>query len=405
MCGAGRRRICTEDGAEPRRRENFVLLPWEKPMSESIQTLTVRDLQRALAVRDLTDPNGGPHAMQLLVDGAIAALQCRWGCSVIVERRSPIVSIADNYDRLHYPSDGAARAARYTRYVCESALLRTQTSAMIPPLLRRLAAEPTEDALLVCPGLVYRRDCIDRLHSAEPHQLDLWRLTCGPSLRAKDLREMVALVVEALLPGRTLQLSAAEHPYTQEGLQIDVREGSQWIEIGECGLALPELLAENGHAGASGLALGLGLDRILMLRKGIDDIRLLREADPRVAAQLYDLSPYRAVSAMPAVQRDLSLAVAEDTTAEQLGDAVRAALGEEVSVVEAVEVLSETAHPQLPAAARLRLGMREGQKNVLLRVVLRALDRSLTHAECNRLRDRIYQALHRGDAWQWAARA
>src|SRR5262245_54126047 len=126
--------------------------------------LSADEVRRALSIRDLTDPAQGPHAMQVLVDAALAALAA-WPCRAIVHRQSPIVSVADNYDRLHYPAGGAARDSRYTRYVCEGALLRTQTSALIPPLLRQLAADPLSDLLLACPGLVYRRDCIDRLHT------------------------------------------------------------------------------------------------------------------------------------------------------------------------------------------------------------------------------------------------
>lgn len=207
-----------------------------------------------------------------------------------------------------------------------------------------------------------------------------------------------------MLPGREHRLLPAEHPYTTDGWQIDVREADAWVEIGECGLAKPQILAENGHAApACGLAMGLGLDRILMLRKGIHDIRLLRASDPRVAVQMRDLEPYRAVSAMPPVQRDLSLVVANDTTSEELGDAVRAALGERAGVIEAVAVRAETGYAALPAAAVERLGIAPGQKNVLVRVVLRALDRSLTHEECNRLRDEIYAAIHRGTRSYWAA--
>ncbi len=106
---------------------------------------------------------------------------------------------------------------------------------------------------------------------------------------------------------------------------------------------------------------------------------------------------------MPAVQRDLSLVVAEDAGAEQLGDGVRAVLGERSDVVESIEVRAETAYEALPATAVRRLGMQPGQKNVLLRVVLRALDRTLTHAECNQIRDEIYAALHQGTEWEWAA--
>lgn len=372
----------------------------------SVSILSAEELRRALSVRDLTDPTSGPHALQQLVEAALEALRQAWGCAVRVHRQSPIVSIADNYDHLHYPPEGAARDARYTRYVCDAALLRTQTSAMIPGLLRRLAEAPPEDVLLACPGLVYRRDCIDRLHTGEPHQMDLWRVRRGAPLGVADLREMIETVVRALLPGRELRVEPARHPYTTDGLQIDVRDGDQWVEIGECGLALPALLAESGlePGRTTGLAMGLGLDRILMLRKGLDDIRLLRSADPRIASQMLDLEPYRPVSSMPAVRRDLSLVLGEEDTPEELGDAVRAALGERAELVESVEVLSETPYRALPAAAVARLGIAPGQKNVLLRVVLRALDRTLTHEECNVLRDDIYAALHRGSSWEWAAR-
>ena len=125
----------------------------------SIPILSAEAVRRALSVRDLTDPAAGPHAMQRLVNAALHALQQAWGCEVRVHRGSPIVSIADNYDHLHYPPEGAARDARYTRYVCDTALLRTQTSAMIPGLLRRLAAAPAADVLLACPGATASTGC------------------------------------------------------------------------------------------------------------------------------------------------------------------------------------------------------------------------------------------------------
>jgi phenylalanyl-tRNA synthetase alpha chain len=165
------------------------------------------------------------------------------------------------------------------------------------------------------------------------------------------------------------------------------------------------VLADAGLAGATGLAMGLGLDRLLMLRKGIPDLRLLRARDPRVAAQMLDLAPYRAVSSMPPVTRDLSIAVDAGDTPEDLGDRVRAALGDRASSVEDVAIASTTAHGELSPAARARLGMAPGQVNLLVRVVLRDLDRTLTADEANELRDRIYAALHRGAVHHWAARA
>ena len=363
-------------------------------------------LERALALRDLTDAAQGPHAMQELVDAAIGALTGSWGCPVIVERAEPIVTVADNYDRLLYPPGGAARDVRYTRYVSRDTLLRTQTSAMIPPLLRRLASAPPDDALLACPGLVWRRDRIDRLHVGEPHQLDLWRIRRGPALDNAELEEMIRLVVGALAPGRAVRLERTVHPYTAGGLEVHVQADGEWVEVAECGVAHPLLLRDAGLGDdVSGLAMGLGLDRLLMLAKGIDDIRLIRSEDPRVAAQMQDLAPYHPVSRHPAVKRDLSVAVGERIAAEELGDRVREALGARAGDVESVEVLSETWAAALPAAARERLGMRRDQKNVVVRITLRAVGRTLTDAEANRLRDEVYAAIHEGTRAEWACGA
>lgn len=364
--------------------------------------LTASEIRRALDLRDLTDVRQGPHAMQQLIRNIVDALSALWNCRVIVRRETPVVSIEDNYDRLHYPPDGASRDARYTRYLNESTVMRTQTSAIIPRLLESLD-ENDPDVLLVCPGLVYRRDTIDRLHTGEPHQLDLWRIRRVGALANADLTEMIGTVVAAALPAWRWTTEPADHPYTEDGLQIDAARGNVRVEIGECGLAAPSVLRASGlETGVTGLAMGLGLDRLLMLRKGIEDIRLLRSPDPRIAEQMLDLAPYRRVSTQPAVTRDLSVAVAADDQIEDLGDRVRAALGPDADAVESVEVVEETGYEALPEVARERLGMRPDQKNVLVRVVLRRLERALTREEANALRNRIYAALHDGDVEVWA---
>lgn len=371
-------------------------------MSSPPATLDPTQLARDLAVRDLTDPGEGAHAIQLLV-AAAATLAAAWGCQVRWHRGPRVVLVEQNYDQLLVPPDAASRDLRYTRYAGGGRMLRSHSTAMVPAALRALAADPADDAVLVCPGIVHRRDAIDRLHSGTPHQLDLWRVTRRP-LGVAELGEMNRLLVEALTPGRPYRWHARVHPYTLDGRQTDVRWDGDWVEVWECGLAHPELLARAGLAGWSGLALGMGLDRLLMLRKGIPDIRLLRSTDPRIASQMTDLAPYRPVSSMPAVRRDLSVAVEADAVAEDLGDRVREALGRDADAVEEVAVLAETPYGRLPAAATARLGMLPGQKNVLVRVVLRRLERTMTDEEANLLRDRAYAALHRGSAHQWAAR-
>lgn len=355
----------------------------------------------ALSTRDLSDAAQGSHALQLLVDDAVDALTRRWGCPARVIRTRPVVPVADNYDNLGYAPDAVAREVRYTRYISDTCVLRSHTSAGIPPVLRRLAREQDApgEVLLALPGICYRRDSIDRLHTGAPHQLDLWLLTRGGRrLDHDDLSRMVGRLVDAVVPGRHWRWIAAEHPYTAGGRQVDVIDGGEAVEVAECGLAAPHVLVRTGLDPAewSGLALGMGLDRILMLRKGIPDIRLLRSDDPRVAEQMLDLERYRPVSMMPPARRDISVAVAEGADGETLGDQVRDALGEQTDLVEEVAVLSTTAYDDLPASARTRLGVAPGQVNVLLRITLRPVDRTLTAAEVNVLRDRIYAGVHCG---------
>ena len=155
----------------------------------------------------------------------------------------------------------------------------------------------------------------------------------------------------------------------------------------------------------AGLALGLGLDRAVMLRKGITDIRLLRSDNKGVRTQLLDLHPYRAVSVLPEVRRDLSLVLgsADEADVELLGDLARTALGAEAEVLAALEIMAVTPAAALPPAAVERLRMGPEQVNVLLRLVLQPLDRTLTDGEANRLRDRVYRALHRGEVLELSA--
>jgi phenylalanyl-tRNA synthetase alpha chain len=179
---------------------------------------------------------------------------------------------------------------------------------------------------------------------------------------------------------------------------VDVRDRAGYTEVLECGEVLPQLLDGVGlpSVSYSGLALGMGLDRLVMLRKGIDDIRLLRSLDPRIAGQMKHLARYRPVSCQPAVRRNLSVAVEADLAAEEIGDQVRDALGSRSEQVEEVAVISETGYDALAEPIRERLGMIQGQKNALICVTIRDPVRSITREEANGLARQIYQALHQG---------
>lgn len=371
------------------------------PISPAYQPTPVElsTLVSALSRRDLTDPSQGPHALQLLVDDAARALAELWGADRRTVRSRPVVAVEDNYDRLGYSSDAVARDVRYTRYVSPTTMLRSHTSAGVPPALRQLATEQVgTDVLLVLPGMCHRRDAIDREHTGTPHQLDLWLLRPrGRRLDHDDLHDMVRTLVATLVPGAHWRWTPTSHPYTDGGRQVDVIDEGRAVEIAECGLAARAVLAEAGLGPDwSGLALGMGLDRMLMLRKGIPDIRLLSSADPRVAGQMRDLRPYRAVSALPPARRDISVAMDAGADEETIGDRVRDALGEHADVVEEITIAARTPATELPPSARRRLGITHGQENLLVRLVLRPLDRTLTGSEANELRDRIHAALHQG---------
>jgi len=370
-------------------------------VSSPVSYLSPVQLRRDLGTRDLSDPAEGPHAIQLLIGRAVAELSRAWSCEVRWCRGPRVVPVADNYDRLGYAAEAITRDTRYTRYVDADHMLRSHSSAMVPPALRGLAGEPGGDVLLACPGIVYRRDAIDWQHTGTPHQLDLWRIT-RRAMTGTDLDEMIAVLLAALAPGLPHREQLRTHPYTRHGRQVDVYQDGRWVEVWECGLAHPGVLAAAGLNGSSGLALGMGVDRLLMLVKRIPDIRLLRSGDPRVAGQMLGLAAYQPVSFMPAITRDLSVAVSDDDDEETVGGRVRDALGADAGRVEEVRVLSATAYQQLPASAISRLGARPGQKNLLVRVVLRDLDQTLTSEAANILRDRIYRALHEGTQHQWA---
>lgn len=354
--------------------------------------LTSAELERSLSIRDLSDPSEGPHAIQCVVERVREALVNAWAVPVEVASSPRIVSVADNYDHLRYSAQDVTRASRYTRYVGEGQMLRSHTSAGVPGWLRALPPE-YEDQVVLLPGICYRRDVVDRTHVGEPHQMDIWRVSPGV-LGEDELFELATLAVQAVWPDAQIRLTATSHPYTREGRQIDVLVEGEWLEVGECGLAHPKVLEAAGVQGA-GLAMGVGLDRLVMLAKRIPDIRLLRSQRPEVAAQMGDLAPYRAVPSVPSIRRDISIVLSE-LDEELLGDAAGEALGAARHLLREVRICAVTPYEELPPAAHQRMGMAEGQLNVLLRLTLQAETHTLTDGEANELRTKVYHALHEG---------
>ncbi len=360
-----------------------------------IRKLEALKLIECLEEKDLTNPSNGNHSIYLVMKKIIETLKDNLKCNVQIHRRSQVVTLSDNYDDLGYPNDGAARDSRYTKYISDNLILRTQTSSMIPSIMKDLSLiDIDKDILIACPGIVYRRDVIDRLHVPNPHQLDLWLIS--ERIKTKDdLVSIIDIILNSLIKNCEYKLTDAVHPYTTDGVQIDVNVNGEWIEVGECGLASKSVLDLAGKP-LYGLAIGLGLDRLTMIVKKIKDIRLLKDKNKKISEQMYDLKPYKDVSKMPINKKDISIAVHEDLQEEEIGDIINEACSDYLEYIEEVKVISETSYENLPDVAIKRMGMETHHKNVLLRIILRHLSKTIDTDEAKNIRNIIYNKLHQG---------
>ena len=191
-------------------------------------------IKQALAIKDLTDPKNGVHAINLIIERIREALSQKEGWSTPEIRRSDssISSVTNDFDRLYLPPDSPSRSSVYTRYITEEIILRTHTTAMIPGLLVEMKHKGLTDYMVLCPGICYRRDVIDRKHTGEPHQMDIWRIKKGePRLERPALIELIETVINSLMPRVKYRANEVKHPYTVNGLEIEILVKDKWLEI------------------------------------------------------------------------------------------------------------------------------------------------------------------------------
>ncbi|WP_447800093.1 PheS-related mystery ligase SrmL [Pseudomonas kilonensis] len=357
-------------------------------------------LQQALSVTDLTETHTPAHAVRLIVNEIVEGLIHSGWPRARIQTGPRIVSAEENYGLLGYDPAEITLGSEHTRWVSEHALLRTQTTSQIPAALQQAAQERKtgEMILLAAPGITFRRDSRDRWHCAEPHQMDIWVLG-DPELSDREhLLRLVDDILDAAVPDKPWVYSDSPHHYTEGGIEVNVLNDGANVEVLECGLIATSLLRrlEIDPRRHGGLALGMGLDRLTMLRKGIPDIRLLRDPNERVQAQMHDLRPWNAVSRLPSISRDISVAVSPGLSEEVLTERMLQAAGDCSGWIEEMQIKGRWVSSELPPQAIERLGLLADQENVLLRVVLRDCSRSITTAEANALYERIQSALHEG---------
>ncbi|HEY0829003.1 MAG TPA: phenylalanine--tRNA ligase subunit alpha [Bacilli bacterium] len=201
-----------------------------------------------------------------------------------------------NFEALNLPKSHPARDMQDSFYITEDILLRTQTS---PVQIRTMEARKGEAPVkIICPGKVYRRDDDDATHSHQFMQIE--GLVIDEHIRMSDLKgTLLQFVQEMFGESAQIRMRPSFFPFTEPSAEIDVScvicEGqgckvckqSGWLEILGGGMVHPTVLENGGYDASkySGFAFGMGVERIAMLKYGIEDIRHFYTNDLRFIKQ------------------------------------------------------------------------------------------------------------------------
>lgn len=236
-------------------------------------------------------PRGGRHPLTLVLDD-IKRIFIGLGFEVI--EGPEVETDYYNFEALNEPKHHPARDMQDTFYITEDLLLRTQTS----PVQIRTMEKQDPPVRMIAPGKVYRVDAADATHSPMFHQVE--GLLVDEHVTFGDLKGILTLVIRELFDkDRGVRFRPSYFPFTEPSAEVDVScfvcagEGCRlckyegWIEILGCGMVHPKVFEAVGYdpEKVTGFAFGLGLERIAMLRYGIEDMRLLYESDVRFLRQ------------------------------------------------------------------------------------------------------------------------
>lgn len=200
-----------------------------------------------------------------------------------------------NFEMLNVPKNHPARDMQDSFYINPNLLLRTQTSSVQARTLLEKEGKPVK---IVCPGKVYRRDDDDATHSHQFMQFE--GLVIGEDISMSDLKGALTVIFRKLFgESREVRFRPSYFPFTEPSVEVDVScfkcggvgcplcKGNGWIEILGAGMVHPNVLDMAGYDSKKyqGFAFGIGIERITMLKNGIDDIRNFYINDPRFLRQ------------------------------------------------------------------------------------------------------------------------
>lgn len=197
-----------------------------------------------------------------------------------------------NFDALNIPETHPSRDLQDTFYMNENVVLRTHTS----PVQARYMETHKPPFRMVCPGKVYRND-YDISHTPMFHQME--GLMVGENVSFANLKAILEQFVTKVFGETRVRFRPHFFPFTEPSAEMDVEcvickgkgcrvcKQSGWLEIMGCGMVDPAVLEAVGYdpEEVSGFAFGMGIERITMLRHGIDDLRAFFENDVRFLKQ------------------------------------------------------------------------------------------------------------------------
>ncbi len=188
-----------------------------------------------------------------------------------------------NFDWLNFPPDHPAFDEQASFYVDDTHLLRTQTTAVQGRFFETGRQPPFRIATI---GRCYRYENMDATHSHTFHQVD--GFSVGEGISLADLKGVLAEMMRGLFGSEvTLRFRPDFFPFVEPGVEVAVKWGDRWLELGGAGLIHPNILRRAGYDTEryTGFAFGLGVDRMPMRRYGIDDLREFLISDLRFLQQ------------------------------------------------------------------------------------------------------------------------
>lgn len=188
-----------------------------------------------------------------------------------------------NFEMLNLTKDHPARDMQDSFYVDANKLLRTHTSPVQVRTMLEMEGKPLQ---IICPGKVYRRDDDDQYHSHQFMQIE--GLVIGKDINMSHLKGVLLAITKHFFgEDKSIRLRPSYFPFTEPSVEVDVYDGSEYIEILGAGMVHPNVLKMSGYnpEEISGFAFGIGIERVAMLKYELDDIRAFYTNDIRFLNQ------------------------------------------------------------------------------------------------------------------------